>query len=221
MAMNRIVIDTDGISLRRLFLADVARLPNYAQKVSIYYTEGKGDPIWRGSDDSSLCGITFRACVWELSKNLDGFVGIDLKCCLASSVQSSLVADRRGIVSTVDMEGFKSIVFRTLAHEYFHVVKAWQGGGTPKSGAGMPQAYVDELQRAARQAILQNPLLWFDQSKLALVAYYNHAEESAAKQIAEGARKNFATELRRGAWDSLFPIAEMQRMVREWQAGAR
>jgi hypothetical protein len=115
--------------------------------------------------------------------------------------------------ASVDREGFRAAVFRTLAHEYFHVVKAWLTGGTPKSGSVMSQGYLDELQNAAWRAIGGNPLLWFNQDKLEQIAYANHPEELAAKRAAERAKAQFAKEIEQGRWDSLLPIQEMRRLL--------
>jgi hypothetical protein len=125
--MNRALIRLDGYVLDQFHPQSRGLFPGYSRTLEIVYTVGKSSE-WGGSQQPTVDGALGDATIRTQTRHLYGRILIDVLSCKKSSTPYMNIG---GEISTgaETFEELRRSVFKTFAHESFHVVQAWLLGG--------------------------------------------------------------------------------------------
>jgi hypothetical protein len=127
--MKRALIRVDAMVLSQFHPQAVGLLPGYSRTLEIVYTIGK-TPEWGLSQRSSVLGKLDEATIRPQTRHLYGKILIDVLSCSTSSTAPSLtIGGGMSTSADVTFDDLRRSVFKTFAHESFHVVQAWLLGG--------------------------------------------------------------------------------------------
>lgn len=211
--MNRIRKFAHADRMGRMFPVNLRQLPRLPQNVDLIYTEGKADPIWSQGDVGAR-GMVVRAWVDITKRCLEGIFIVDLQQCLSGSSRGSLLADGR-LSNWTDFNRFRSEVFETVAHEYFHCIQEWILIVDQRDPQAMEKAYAAEMRRNERQLMADDVRWAFRPEARGAVAYLRNRFERSAHQAADSATHRLKAELDRGFWDAILPVTQMQVMLKD------